>query len=159
MAKCRQLLVLAANLVLAVSGCKSPQPEVSPLVETSPVGLSSQSPSPLPTASAFPEGPRFTISLPVKAGDTVVRGTGGPDVPLAVVNITQMASELGQGKVGPDGEFEIHLGQPLVAGERIGLMLGDLAGTSFQVSDFQRGPDYVDMPFIGVVFTSTLIVE
>jgi hypothetical protein len=159
MVRLKQFLILVAMMALVISGCESPEPAptVSPLTMTSPMELASQ--SPLPTVSSLPEGPRFTIDLPAKAGETVVRGTGGPDVPLAVVNITQMAFELGQGKVGPDGTFEIYLGQSLVAGERVGLMLGDLAGTGFDMSDFQRGPGYVDMPFIGVVFTSTLVVE
>jgi hypothetical protein len=44
------------------------------------------------------------------------------------------------------------------AGERLGLMLGDLAGTNLQADDFVRGPGYRDIPFIGVVFTTTMVV-
>lgn len=78
-------------------------------------------------------------------------------MPLRVVNITQMAAELGQGKVGPDGNFEIRLSKGLPADERIGLMLGDLAGTFFQPEQFLSGPGYQDMTFIGVVFTTTYV--
>ena len=56
-----------------------------------------------------------------------------------------------------DGKFEIRLNQPLVAGERVGLMQGDLSGTPFQKTDFLSGPGYQDIPLIGIVFTSTLV--
>ena len=160
MAKLRQSLLFAVVLVLVVSGCKEkpqPQPSESPLVQTSPLALPSQQ-SPLAIPPPLPEGPLFTINTAVSVGDTVVRGTGGPGVPLRVVNVTQYASELGQGKVGPDGEYEIELSQGLRAGERMGLMLGDLAGTNLQADDFGHGPGYRDVPLIGVVFTSTLVV-
>jgi hypothetical protein len=68
-----------------------------------------------------------------------------------------MASELGQGKVGPDGNYEIQLAKSLPAGEQVGLMLGDLAGTSFRTEQFLHGPGYRDVPFIGIVFTTTLV--
>lgn len=88
-----------------------------------------------------------------------MRGTGEPGVPLRVVNVTQMASELGQGTVDPDGTFEISLTQSLTSGERVGLMIGELEGTDFQKEDFLTGPGYQDIPLIGVVFTTTLVTE
>jgi len=148
-------LVYIAFIASIVSGCALPNPTVSPITGPSPINLPNQ--SPLPTA-ALTMGPLFTISLPVRAKDTVVRGTGGPGVPLRVVNLTQMATELGQGTVGPDGKFEIKIPQGLPKDERIGLMLGDLSGTRFQATDFLGGPGYVDTPYIGTVFTSTLVL-
>jgi len=148
-------LYVFALVLLTIAGCALPQPTVSPLVVTSP--LNALSASPLVTPAALPQGPRFTITLPVKAGDTVLRGAGKAGVPVRVVNVTQSASELGNGKIGANGKFEIRLSQPLVAGERVGLMLGDLGGTSFQKTDFLSGPGYQDIPLIGTVFTTTLI--
>jgi len=144
-----------ALILLTIAGCASPQPTVSPLIVTSP--LDKHGASPLATPGALPQGPRFTLTLPVKVGDTVLRGTGKAGVPVRVVNVTQSASELGSGTIGADGKFEIRLNQPLVAGERIGLMLGDLGGTRLQNTDFLAGPGYQDIPLIGIVFTSTLV--
>jgi hypothetical protein len=155
MFKHKTMLLFATAAVLIVLGCSSPRPEESPLMVTSPVEPLIQSPLSVGTA-AVPGGPRFTLDLPLKAGDTTVRGTGMPGVPLRVVNVTQMASELGRGIVESDGSFEIQLVEGLPPQERIGLMLGDLGDSAFQKTDFIAGPGYTDIPYIGVVFTSTL---
>jgi len=147
------VMLLAAWVVLS---CTSPVPMPTASSLASPVGLDEESPL---DPATLPQGPLFTISLPLKAGDLVAQGTGEAGVPLRVVNVTQMASTLGQGTIGPDGKFEIRLAQPLVQGDRIGLMIGDLTGTRFQPTDFLSGPGYWDMPYIGVVFTSTLVTQ
>ena len=73
--KSLQLCVFALVL-LTIAGCALPQPTVSPLVVTSPLNASSA--SPLVTPAALPQGPRFTITLPVKAGDTVLNESISP---------------------------------------------------------------------------------
>jgi hypothetical protein len=141
---------------LIFAGCGTPQPTASPL--DSPVAVAPLvADSPL-NPNTLPEGPVFTVELPLKSGDMIVRGTGRASVPLRVVSVTQMASTLGNGVVGSDGRFQINVAPPLVEGERVGLMIGDLTGTPFTSIDFLRGPGYSDLPFIGVVFTSTLVI-
>ena len=146
----RLLAVIALSAVMFAWACSSPAPTASPL-------LSRVAESPVPTF-VLPEGPAFAFTLPLKAGDTAVSGiTGRAGVPVRVVSVTDMAALLGQGVIGPDGTLEVLLNRPLNEGERVGLMIGDLTGTSYAAEEFLRGPGYQDTPFIGIVFASTLV--
>jgi hypothetical protein len=119
-------------------------------------------PEPAASTNGYPapvlkEGPEFTFVEPVKASDAQVKGTGGPKVPLRLVDITAGGATLAETVVGADGNFTFEVGGKLVSGNRLGLMLGDTTGTGLKPEDFISGPGYQDMPFMGVIFDNTPI--
>jgi len=76
-------------------------------------------------------------------------------VPLKLVDMTSNGDTLATTTIGGDGSFTFDVGGKLTAGNRIGLVLGETAGTKFDRNDFIRGPGYMDTAFIGIVFAST----
>jgi hypothetical protein len=75
---------------------------------------------------------------------------------VRVVNMTRNAEELGRGVIGPDGSFSIAVSS-LPAGDRVGLMIGDLTGTDLDPLQFLRGPGYEDIPQLGTFFAQALV--
>jgi hypothetical protein len=76
-------------------------------------------------------------------------------VPIRLVDMTDNGDTLAEATIGDDGTFSLEVSGKLVAGNRIGLVLGEIAGTELNRSNFISGPGYVDAPFIGIVFAST----
>jgi hypothetical protein len=101
------------------------------------------------------QGPKFTINTPVKASDTLVAGSGLAGLPIKLIDMTNNGDTLGETTIGGDGTFTFDVNGKLIAGNRIGLGLGELAGTEFDRNNFISGPGYEDAPFIGIVFAST----
>ena len=97
----------------------------------------------------------------MREGDTVVRGSGPAGVPVLLVDVTFMGQNLAQTVIGPDGTFEITL-SALEKNHRIGLMLGELAGTPWTDATFQdpgyNGMEAMQVPQIGFLF-DTVFVE
>ncbi|MFL5807774.1 MAG: hypothetical protein ACJ8CR_39350 [Roseiflexaceae bacterium] len=109
--------------------------------------------------STFPQGPKFTINPPVKVSDTQIAGSGPAGVPIKLVDMTNNGDTIAQTTIGDDGTFTIDVSGKLVAGNRVGLVLGETAGTKFNKDNFISGPGYRDTPFIGIVFDSTVVGE
>ena len=110
---------------------------------------------------ALPEGfIRFTINKPVLEGNSVVSGTGTPDVPIYLHDITFMGEILGQGYVDTSGVFEITV-IPLEAGHRIGISLGELSGLPWNKTDFQNPALYGDearqVPMVGFFYDTAMV--
>ncbi len=147
------IFVLTTSALLV--SCVQSAPTESPLL-LSP--LSSPLLPPEPSTSSLPIGPRFTLDRPLRAGSTVVTGEGPPGVPIKIVNITRVGRELGTGVIGPNGHFTVVV-SPLPAGEHIGIMLGNVAGTEFKPEDFLQGEGYVDIPMIGILFDTAMVEE
>jgi hypothetical protein len=109
---------------------------------------------PVPT---LPQGPAFTLTLPVRASDTEVTGKGPAGVPVKLVNVARSAEMIGETTIDANGAFKISLPSKLIAGDRIALMLGNTAGTKFNANDFVSGPGYQDYPLVGILFASTVV--
>jgi hypothetical protein len=156
----RVYVLMLIALLLALAACTGTSPKVG--TQTTPV-FNSPSPMPTPTlsspldASALKQGPAFAFSEPVKAGDTVIKGTGGSNVPIRIVSISDAGDIVASGIVGSDGKFSFSVDAQLVKGTRLGIILGETAGTNFKQEDFVSGPNYSDLPYIGVVFADTLV--
>ena len=151
-------LMLCVMVVLA-SSCVSqpPQPTSSPLESPLPaVSAPANSPIPTPVGAV-----KFQIDRPVKIGATVVTGQGPAGVPISIVNVTDMGSELGVGVIGADSRFSITV-QPLLGSTRIGLGLGDLGGTNLNAEDFNadayKGSEALVVPMVGY-FQDTALVQ
>jgi hypothetical protein len=152
--------ILLAIVVSALAGCQPATPAG---------GLPGADPPPLaadpqpPTATA-PDGPAvapFELGRPVREGDTVVRGSGPAGVPVLLVDVTFMGQSLAQTVIGADGTFEVSL-NPLEKNHRIGIMVGDLAGTAWSDASFQdpgyNGTQAMQVPQVGFLF-DTVFVE
>lgn len=100
----------------------------------------------------YPEGPEFTIHKPVKEGDTEITGVGPADVPIILVDVTEAGTLLGKTTINQDGTFSFQLSDPLESGHSVGIQLGDISGTDFNLQDFQFSPTYYDRPYIGILF-------
>lgn len=97
-------------------------------------------------------GPEFKIMEPVQNGDFTVRGTGPSDVPIILVNVSELGTTLGETIIDEDGNFQFDLEQPLQSGYSIGIQLGDISSTGFNENDFLYSDTYYERPLIGILF-------
>lgn len=97
-------------------------------------------------------GPVFMINTPVKEGDMVVTGTGPSEVPIILVDVTEVGTILGDTIIDENGIFEFSLTSPLQSGHSIGLQLGNLSNTDLDEKDFLYSETYFERPFIGILF-------
>ena len=141
-------------ITLLITGCNSSP--VSPASPTTPL------PYPGPTG-ALPVGGvvRFQIDRPVKAGATLVKGSGPVGVPIIITNVTTMGEILGGTVIGTDHRFEVEVA-PLQSNIRIGLEIGDLTGTPFVWEQFQangyKGDGALVVPLVGY-YPDTVVVQ
>jgi hypothetical protein len=124
-----------------------------------PSGYPAPSAGGYPTPLPYPEGPEFTIDEPVQATDTEVTGSGPEGVPIELINITKNGAVIGRTTIEEDGTYTIAIDDEIGPRQMIGLQLGNIEGTDLDINDFMVGPGYVEYPFVGKVFTSTLVVE
>ncbi len=170
MTKKSSLYFVLILLFLIVTACGPSQSE-----ETTPTSFSSpeansgyQAPVPLgnnaypvptqiikayPVPSVVDESKRFTIDQPLQAGNTEITGTGPANTPIKVVNISLIGESLGSGVIGNDGAFRIALSAPLEANHLIGLQLSD----QDLESQFLDGPDYTNIPMIGLILAQAVV--
>lgn len=108
-----------------------------------------------PVPISADESKRFTIDEPVEAGSAEITGTGPANIPIKVINISFVGETIGSGIIENDGTFRISLATPLEANHVIGLQLGD---QSLETS-FIDGPDYTNIPMIGLVLTQAVVQQ
>ena len=101
----KRLLLWTWVMVLLLAACGAPAPAVSPL-QTSPIASPSPPDSPV-SATALPMGPAFALGDPIREGDTTITGTGGPNVPINIIDISMSGVDIAVGKVGNDGKFSL----------------------------------------------------
>ncbi|MFN3981890.1 MAG: hypothetical protein ACK4SA_16060 [Caldilinea sp.] len=115
--------------------------------------------TPTPETSRIPIVP-FILERPLKAGDTVVRGTGPANVPIIIVDVFLMGETLGEGVIDSEGSFEVSV-PPLETGHWIGVAVNDLSNTDLEFSDFYaqgfRGPGAEQVPQVGFVHDSEFV--
>lgn len=154
----RHIAIIMISFVL-LAACGQQQPP--PAAETTAVPVGAQYPYPYPapevTEVAPVQGPAFTIDAPVTVASGQISGSGPAGVPIRVVNVTRGAEDIALVTIGEDGRFSADISGRVTAGDRVGLMLGDISGTRFSRDDFLSGPGYDDIPTIGIIFTSVLV--
>ncbi len=117
-----------------------------------PVSTVSSLPYPIATATA----PKYVLSLdPVHSGDIHVTGSGPTKLPIQIIDVSKAGKQLGVGVINDAGRFDVPINPSAIGGNRIGIMLGDLTGTSYRQEDFTGR----DMPLIGLVLTSTMTLK
>ena len=112
-----------------------------------------------PTKDPKMNGPKFEINKPVVAGSKVVTGTGPANVPIILIDITEMGTVLSQTIIDDNGEFIFNLDEELIAYNAIGLQIGDLSETDLNYADFMYSEDYIDRPLIGILFDIAPVLQ
>lgn len=118
--------------------------------------------SPYPVYSITPKyqkSPRFQINLPVKSGDMIVTGNGPVDVPLLLVDISEVGEPIAETTIDKSGHFTFTLQSPLTEGHMIGLKIGDLSGTNLHYEDFLESNEYSDIPLIGIILVMAPVTK
>lgn len=138
-----------------------PAPSAAPLAETIQASAYPEPAAVVMSVEGYPitptarvelqMGPKFTITLPLKAGASKVTGSGTPDLPILLVDVSDMGALLGETTIDATGNFTFELKTPLVGSHQVGLKLGDLEGTEFNAEDFSASPTYYDRPFVGTL--------
>jgi hypothetical protein len=162
--------VVMALVLLA--GCAPVPPAPTPAVptEAAQTPISTEAPAPVsplpsPTGAAIDVSPlpspaaqqqRFEIDRPVKASDTVLRGSGLPGIGLEAHDVTRMGVQLGAGVVGDDGRFEITVGA-LTPSVRLGITLAE-DDQSIWSNPALLGPESLVVPMVGA-YLDTVLVE
>jgi hypothetical protein len=98
------------------------------------------------------KGPEFVLFEPVYGGDILIEGTGPAGIPIILIDVTNMGTQLGETIINNEGEFRFELSNPVQSGHTIGLQLGDITNTDLNPQDFLYSPTYYDRPQIGVLF-------
>jgi len=104
-------------------------------------------------------GPEFNISEPVLEGSTQVSGTGPANVPIILIDVTEMGDIIAETTIQSNGEFAFDFSTPLRKGHAVGLQIGDLSRTNFNYDDFTYGENYIDKPLIGILLDMASVVE
>ncbi len=123
---------------------------------TSPTVLSANPDPAAPRSALVP----FIIDRPLTEGSVTVTGRGPAKAPIILYDVTFMGVELGRTSVDGQGKFTFSVA-PLQRGHRLGLALGDLAGTPWTKetlnSEQYFGPGAMQVPQVGF-FNDTVIV-
>jgi len=112
-----------------------------------------------PTKDPKMNGPKFEINEPVVGGSKIVTGTGPANVPIILIDVTEMGALLGQTIIDKNGEFIFNLDEELIAYNAIGLQIGDLSSTDLKYEDFTYSEEYIDRPLIGIVFDIAPVIQ
>lgn len=133
------------------------KPTIDNAILTYPISIQSLEEPILPEG-----GVRFSLKKPIFEGTTQIVGVGTPGIPIIIYDVTFMGEILGQGLINQDGTFNISV-SPLEAGHRIGIGLGVLSGSKWQVTDFQNpafnGDEARQVPMVGFFFDTAMVQE
>lgn len=116
---------------------------------------------PPPVVEEVFKEPRFRLDQPMTANATTVSGQAPPNVALAILDVSSNGELLGTGRSDENGRFTIQV-TPLIANNRIGLTVGELAAgqTVAQMAEMYypyRGEGFMNLPNIGIMFDTALV--
>lgn len=134
------MILVGAVLVNCGSGTETESPLSTPAFT-----------SPIPTRL-----PELGLNEPIYAEDTEVSGFGPPGLPIRLYDVGLTGGELGRGRIGEDGTFAVRLETPLRIGQRVGLALGNLEGTTYSYEAL-RGQAIINLPVIGLLFADAAV--
>lgn len=135
------------------SGCKKrPTVTVSPLI--SPLA---ESPVATPEATVV-DLPEFRLDEPLLEGATQVTGRGPADVPIVIIDASYI-TQIGKGRIDPDGQFSIKVDPPLVAFSLIGIMLDETQGSPYSKEQLPCGDRCGDKPMVGLLFDRAPVTQ
>ena len=111
------------------------------------------------STSSNQNAPSFNIDEPLISGSVKISGSGPKNVPIILIDISDMGKVLAKIKIKNDGKFSADLIEPLINNHSIGIIIGDLSGTNFSYGDFIYSDEYFDIPLIGIVFDKVAVIE
>jgi len=169
-----KLLIASITIALfLLTGCASEEPETAPSAPISQPQAEQEEipgyPAPVQineTESGYPisevtfdlpEGPEFHIDRPVSSTDLTVTGNGPANVPIILVNVSEVGDMLAETVIDEQGTFVFQLDQALTAGHTIGIQLGDIEGTEFEENQFVYSETYFDRPYVGILFDLAVV--
>jgi hypothetical protein len=103
-------------------------------------------------STTLQEGPEFNIIEPVVGGQTIIEGWGPANVPIILIDVTELGTILGETTIDDDGSFSFELDEPVISGHSIGIQLGDTTNTNINPTEYQYSPNYYDRPQVGILF-------
>ncbi len=119
------------------------------------------SPVPAPTADKVVVT-AFQFQKPILQGDTVIKGSGPPNVPIQILDITFLGQFVAAGRTDADGKFSLAV-PSLEKGHRLGIALGNLGGTGLREEDFRdegfQGEEAQLVPQVGFFYDTALVRE
>lgn len=149
----------AQNDEQAYPAVEFPEPTAS---DTYPAPVEFQEYDPYPESSPEALAARFMLDKPIYAGATTVSGSGPAGVPIFILDITFAGEPLAQGVIGRDGSFSFPVNE-LEKGHRLGIALGDLAGSGYTEEELlvpgYFGDTALTVPTIGFFLDTALVVE
>lgn len=107
--------------------------------------------------SEYPEGPEFNIDTPVTQNDLTITGNGPANVPIILIDVSEVGLVLAETVIDNEGSFIFSLERPIPSGNTIGIQLGDIEGTEFDENQFINSETYYDRPFIGILFDLVVV--
>lgn len=174
--KVRQVCVITSLIVVLVAwltACQHNNTDEPPLALNSPVKLSE---SPVPVSSTLFDNSispiitstskiavvPFRLEKPLIEGDTKIKGSGPPNVPIVILDITFMGQLVAIGSTDEVGNFTLTVA-PLEKGHWLGLALGNLSTTNFTEEDFRNegfyGEEVTVVPQIGFFYDTTTVAS
>lgn len=160
----RVLIVGLVVLLLAACQPLPASPTVAPTMVQPSVESSQLSPIATPTTITVPSTPpemtaatgnRFQIDRPVRAGDTLVTGSGPKGTPISLFDLTRMGIELGATTIGEDNRFAIEV-EPLTENIRIGIQLAE-PNDAIWADKSLLGPEALVVPLVGAFVDTTIV--
>ena len=131
-------------------GTSSPENEA---LSSSPIPMPPERPIRDAASRTGEDWKAFAIHEPLVAGDMQVSGEGPAGLEVVIVDVTDMARELGRGQISPDGRFKIDIQSPLVGSHGVGVMiLSSLSREAVLRLEDLRGPRSISLPRIGDVY-------
>ncbi len=104
----------------------------------------------------------FRLEKPLIEGDTKIKGSGPPNVPIVILDITFMGQLVAIGSTDEVGNFALTVA-PLEKGHWLGLALGNLSSTNFTEEDFRNegfyGEEVTVVPQIGFFYDTTTVAS
>ena len=143
-------LATPTNVSLPATQNAYPAPTIIPSTNGYPAPSNSY-----PAPITYHESKRCTLDIPLKVGDTVVRGTGPANTPIKVISISYVGETLGFGVIDESGSFNITVSPSLEANHVIGIQLSDPE----LEPDFYAGPGYTNIPMIGLILVQAVVEE
>lgn len=164
------LLIAACGPAENVSPLLAPATEVPPLPATVVATIvPSDTAYPPPSSSVAPANEPYpaptdntgktllAFNQPVDLTQTTVTGVGPPGLPVFILNLTFMGSELGAGVIDSDGTFSIQV-SALEPGTRVGLT-ADVTNIGLTEDDVYGGAGEIVMPQVGNFYDSFVIPQ
>ena len=161
----KKLLLTLIFLSFALASCASPgQEKVTEDYESAYPISSTENQS--DASSSYPisddtqkvnQGPYFTIYEPVVNNSTIVEGEGPAELPIILVDVSEVGEVLATTTIDANGYFSFSLDTPLIQNHIIGLQLGDLSGTDFVEQDYQYSDSYFERPLVGILFDMVIV--